>query len=156
LRNPVKIQAIIEELGMQFDESRTFLNVKTGEIISVTLDDLRAAEDEEEFGHLPEWEQEDRKVANDVFENFENYKELPTKYEVNEYEIIEDFCFTVSDERKQDKLLSSIKGKGAFRRFKDKIIDFEMEDQWYSYRDERYKQIAIKWCLDNHINFIDN
>ncbi|AZV61099.1 UPF0158 family protein [Peribacillus frigoritolerans] len=156
MRNPVKIQAIIEELEMQFDESRTFLNVKTGEIISVTLDDLRAAEDEEEFGHLPEWEQEDRKVARDAFENFENYKELPTKYEVNEYEIIEDFCFTVSDERKQDTLLSSIKGKGAFRRFKDKIIDFEMEDQWYSYRDERYKQIAIKWCLDNNINFIDN
>ncbi|MBT2618867.1 MULTISPECIES: UPF0158 family protein [unclassified Bacillus (in: firmicutes)] len=156
MRNPVKIQAIIEELEMQFEESRTFLNVKTGEIISVTLDDLRAAEDEEEFGHLPEWEQEDRKVAKDVFENFENYKELPTKYEVNEYEIIEDFCFTVSDERKQVKLLSSIKGNGAFRRFKDKIIDFEMEDQWYSYRDERYKQIAIKWCLDNNINFIDN
>ncbi|MED3836474.1 UPF0158 family protein [Peribacillus frigoritolerans] len=156
MRNSVKIQAIIEELEIQFDESRTFLNVKTGEIISVTLDDLRAAEDEEEFGHLPEWEQENRKVAYDVFDNFDNYKELPTKYEVNEYEIIEDFCFTVSDERKQDILLNSIKGKGAFRRFKDKIIDFEMEDQWYSYRDKRYKQIAIKWCLANNINFIDN
>ncbi|MGE7609860.1 UPF0158 family protein [Peribacillus frigoritolerans] len=156
MRNPVKIQSIIEELEIQFDESRTFLNVKTGEIVSVTLDDLRAAEDEDDFGHLPEWEQEVRKVANDVFENFENYKELPKKYEVNEYEIIEDFCFTVSDERMQDILLSSIKGKGAFRRFKDKINEFEMEDLWYSYRDERYKQIAIKWCLDNNINFIDN
>ncbi|USL11123.1 UPF0158 family protein [Bacillus bombysepticus] len=156
MKNPIKIQAIIEELEMQFDESRIFLNVKTGEIISVTLDNLRAAEDEKVFGHLPEWEQEDRKVANDIFGKFENYKELPTKYEVNEYEIIEDFCFNVSDERKQDILLSSIKGKGAFRRFKNKIIDFEMEDQWYSYRDERYKQIAIKWCLDNNINFFDN
>jgi hypothetical protein len=155
LRNTVKLQAIIEELEIQFDEPRTFLNIQTGEIISVTLDDLRAAEDEEQFDHLPEWEQEDRKVANDIFENFENYKELPTKYELNEYEIIQDFCLTVGDESKQAILLSSIKGKGAFRRFKDKISDFEMEDKWYSYRDERYKQIAIKWCLDNNIIFIE-
>ncbi len=149
----VKLQAIIEEMEIQFEESRTFLNIKTGEIIVVTSDDLRAAEDEESFDHLPDWEQEDRKVANDVVENFENYKELPTKYELNEYEMMEDFCLTVSDQRKQDILLSLIKGKGAFRRFKDKIIDFEIEDKWYSYRDERFKQIAIEWCLDNNINF---
>ncbi|MEH7126526.1 UPF0158 family protein [Bacillus sp. JJ1773] len=149
----VKLQAIIEEMEIQFEESRTFLSIKTGEIIVVTSDDLRAAEDEEPFDHLPDWEQEDRKVANDVVENFENYKELPTKYELNEYEMLEDFCLTVSDQRKQDILLNVIKGKGAFRRFKDKIIDFEIEDKWYSYREERIKQIAIEWCLDNNINF---
>ncbi|MEH7524063.1 UPF0158 family protein [Bacillus sp. JJ1503] len=149
----VKLQAIIEEMEIQFDESRTFLSIKTGEIIVVTSDDLRAAEDEEPFDHLPDWEREDRKVANDVVENFENYKELPTKYELNEYEMLEDFCLTVSDQRKQDILLNVIKGKGAFRRFKDKIIDFEIEDKWYSYREERFKQIAIEWCLDNNINF---
>ncbi|KAB2331590.1 hypothetical protein F7731_18635 [Cytobacillus depressus] len=149
----VKLQAIIGEMEIQFEESRTFLSIKTGEIIVVTSDDFRAAEDEEPFDHLPDWEQEDRKVANDVVENFENYKELPTKYELNEYEMLEDFCLTVSDQRKQDILLNVIKGKGAFRRFKDKIIDFEIEDKWYSYRDERFKQIAIEWCLDNNINF---
>ncbi|MEH7391429.1 UPF0158 family protein [Bacillus sp. JJ1474] len=149
----VKLQAIIEEMEIQFEESRTFLSIKTGEIIVVTSDDLRAAEDEEPFDHLPDWEQEDRKVANDVVENFENYKELPTKYELNEYEMLEDFCLTVSDQRKQDILLNVIKGKGAFRRFKDKIIDFEIENKWYSYREERFKQIAIEWCLDNNINF---
>jgi hypothetical protein len=74
---------------------------------------------------------------------------------VNEYEIMENFCLTVSDQRKQESLLTTIKGKGAFRRFKDKIIDFDMEDQWYSYRDERFKQIAIEWCLENKINFIE-
>ncbi|MEH7255812.1 UPF0158 family protein, partial [Neobacillus niacini] len=42
-----------------------------------------------------------------------------------------------------------------FRRFKDKIIDFEMEDQWYSYRDECFRQIAIDWGKQNKINFIE-
>ncbi|MGF6949981.1 hypothetical protein QF028_002486 [Neobacillus sp. B4I6] len=154
MNNPVKLQSIVEELKMQFEESRTFLSIKAGEIISVTSENLRAAEEEEPFDHLPEWEQEDRKVAIDVVENFENYKELPTKYEVNEYEIMENFCLTVSDQSKQESLLRAIKEKGAFRRFKDKIIDFEMEEQWYSYRDECFKQIAIEWCQENKINFI--
>jgi hypothetical protein len=151
----VKLKDIIEEMEIQFEESRSLLNITTGEIVLVSSEDLRAAEDEKPFDHLPEWEQKNRINAMDVVENFENYIELPTKYEVNEYEIIEDFCLTVSNQRKQEPLLRAIRGKGAFRRFKDKIIDLEMEDEWYSYREEHFKQIAIEWCQDNEINFIE-
>ncbi|WP_045521193.1 UPF0158 family protein [Neobacillus niacini] len=151
----VKLKDIIEEMEIQIEESRSLLNIKTGEIVLVTSEDLRAVEDEKPFDHLPEWEQENRNIAIDEVENFENYIELPTKYEVNEYEIMENFCLTLSDQRKQESLLRAIKGKGAFRRFKDKIIHFDMEDQWYSYRDERFKQIAIEWCQENKINFIE-
>jgi hypothetical protein len=151
----VNLKDIVDELEMQFEESRILLNRKTGEILRVTSEDLVAAEDDEPFDHLPEWEQENRMVAMDVVENFENYIELPTKYDINEYDIMEDFCLTVSVQRKQDSLLRAIRGKGAFRRFKDEIIDFEIEDQWYSYRDERFKQIAIEWCKDNNISYID-
>ncbi|MFB9762566.1 hypothetical protein [Ectobacillus funiculus] len=42
---------------------------------------------------------------------------------------IEDYCRTVSDHVKRDTLLRAIKGKGAFRRFKDKIIDLDIEEQ---------------------------
>jgi hypothetical protein len=155
LNNQVKLQSIIEELELQFEESRTFLNMETGEIIPVTSEDLRAAEEEEPFDHLPDWEQENRMIAIDVVENFENYLELPTKYDVNEYEIMENFCLTVSDQDKRDALLRAIKGKGAFRRFKDKIIDFDIEEQWYSFRDERFKEIAIEWCQGNNVNYIE-
>lgn len=155
MRNPVKLQTIIEELEIQLDESRIFLNIETGEIISVTSDELRAAEDDEPFDHLPEWQQEDRKVAIDVFENFENYIDLPTKYDVNEYEIMEEFCLSVREQGKQDALLKAIKGKGAFRRFKDKIIEFDVENQWYSFRNEKFKEIAIEWCQDNNLNYIE-
>lgn len=151
----VKLKDVIEEMEILFEESCSLLNIKTGEIVLVTSEDLRAAEDDKPFDHLPEWEQENRMIAIDVVENFENYIELPTKYEVNEFEIMEDFCLIINDQRKQDSLLREIKGKGAFRRFKEKIRDFEIEDQWYSYRDERFKQIAIKWCKDNDINYIE-
>lgn len=150
----INLKEIIEEMEIQFEESRSLLNITTGEIVLVTSEDLRAVEDEKTFDILPEWEQENKMIAIDVVENFENYIELPTKYEVNEYEIIENFCLTVSDQRKQESLLRAIRGKGAFRRFKDEIIDFEMEEQWYSYREECFKQIAIEWCQENNINYI--
>ncbi|MEH7302773.1 UPF0158 family protein [Neobacillus drentensis] len=63
--------------------------------------------------------------------------------------------FYSPDQRKQDCLLRAIKGKGAFRRFKDNIIDLGLEDQWYSYRSKCYKEIAIEWCRENNIEFID-
>ena len=93
---------------------------------------MEAAEDEYPFDHLPKWERVNRLIAIDVLDNFENYIELPSKDEVNEYEIMEDFCLTVSDQRKQHSILAAIIGKGAFRRFKDKIIEFNIENQWYS------------------------
>ena len=68
---------------------------------------------------------------------------------------IEDYCLTVSDHVKRDTLLRTIKGKGAFRRFKDKIIDLDVEEQWYSFRNERYKEIAIEWCKDSSVNYTD-
>jgi hypothetical protein len=155
LSNPVKLQNIIEELEIQFDESRTFLNKETNIIVSVTSEELRAAEDDETFDHLPEWQQEDRKLAIDIFENFENYIELPTKYAVNEYEIMEDFCQNINNQGNRNVLLKVIKGKGAFRRFKEKIIEFEIEKEWYLFRDTQLKEIAIEWCKENNINYID-
>ena len=151
----VKLKDIIDEMEIQFEESTSLLNIKTGEIVIVTSEDLSAAEDEEPFEHLAEWKQENRMVANEVVENIENYIELPTKFEVNEYEIMEDFCITIINQCKQESLLRAIRGKGAFRRFKDKIIDFEIENQWYTYRDDRFKEIAIKWCKDNNVNYIE-
>ncbi|TCN26520.1 hypothetical protein [Mesobacillus foraminis] len=83
----VNLKDIIEEMEMQLEESHSFLNLKTGEILSVTSDNLRAAEDEEPFDHLADWEIEDRISANDVIEDQDNYLELPSGYEVNEYEL---------------------------------------------------------------------
>nr|WP_251041172.1 UPF0158 family protein [Bacillus sp. ISL-45] len=142
-------------MEVQFEESRSLLNIKTGVIVLVTSEDLRAAEDEEPFDHLPEWEQENRRIAMDVVENFEIYIELPTKWERDEYQIMENFCLTVSDQRKQEPLLRAIRGKGAFRRFKDKILEFDMEEQWFSYCDECFKPIAIDWCQKNKINYTE-
>jgi hypothetical protein len=155
MRKPVKLQDIINGMEMQFDGTYTYLNRKTCEVINVSQDDLRIAEEDEDerINDLPDWQQDSIKVAIDVIENFEYYKELPTKFEINEYDMMENFSYTFEDQRSMDILLDAIRGKGAFRRFKDNVSQLGIEEKWYTFRDQSYKQIAIDWCKDNDLEY---
>lgn len=155
MTNKVKIKDIIEEMEMQFEGYRSFVKIRTGEVFSVSEDDLIDAEDEKTMDDLQDWQIENLEIANEIVGNFEDYKELPSRYEIDEYKIVKDFCLTVKDVKIQKILLITIEGKGAFRRFKDAVIEFNIEMDWYSYRDRRYKDLAIAWCQNNEIEFID-
>ena len=67
---------------------------------------------------------------------------------------MEDFCGSIRNDRVSNALYSAIKGRGAFRRFKDAIIRFGVEDDWYRFREEALRKIAIEWCEDNEIMFV--
>lgn len=86
-------------------------------------------------------------------ELFENSIGLPTQYEINEYSMMEEFIETIEDVKLYNQLQIAINGQGAFRRFKDTCINFDIIEDWYKYRDEKYKEIAIEWCNDNNINY---
>ncbi len=51
-------------------------------------------------------------------------------------------------------MCSAIKGRGAFRRFRDQIYRYEIEEDWYAYLDEALKQMAIDWCQENGIAYL--
>ncbi|MES9681925.1 hypothetical protein CN514_14580 [Bacillus sp. AFS001701] len=156
MKNKAKLKDIIEEMEMQFDGYRSFIKIGTGEVFSVAEDDLIDAEDEKPIDdELQDWQIENVEIANEIVENFEDYKELPSKYEIDEYKMMKDFCLTVKDEKIQNILLITLAGKGALRRFKDAVIELNIEMDWYSYRDKRYKELAIAWCQNNDIEYID-
>ena len=52
-------------------------------------------------------------------------------------------------------MVRTIQGRGAFRRFKDKLYDLNLEKQWYQYRDEAYEKIARQWCERHKIDFVE-
>lgn len=161
-----KIAEIVDELQMQFDEWPSFLNSKTGKVVNVSTESLNKAEliieqrEEEEYSEealaaiLNDDDMEDvLKLAIEVEWNFENYIRLPDQFELDEYSMMEDFCYSIKNEKQSNALLEAISGKGAFRRFKDKIQYFGIQDDWYAYRDECLKQVAIKWCEANNIEY---
>ena len=50
-------------------------------------------------------------------------------------------------------LVRAIKGRGAFRRFKDTAIDVGAIDDWYEFRDNCYKSRAEDWCRDHDLEW---
>ena len=78
---------------------------------------------------------------------------MPTKFDIHEYSIMEKFCLSLNDDKMSDNLYSVIKGSGAFGRFKDAIGEYDIADDWYKYRNDALKEIAIEWCQEKGIEF---
>ena len=85
----------------------------------------------------------------------DDYILVPNKYDVDEYSMMERFIYTIPSELIQSRLEESIHGKGAFRRFKDAIFNLGINEEWYKFRDECYKEFAKEWCDDYHVTFIE-
>lgn len=155
---PVKLKDVIENLDMVDDNVKAFYSKKTGKVLVASVEELGIAEDSEDdddFAEYPKWQRELIKEAIDVIENWKEYIELPDRYEINEYGIMEDFCLSIGNERIRDDMCHSISGKGAFRRFKDKIYHYDLEKEWHSFRDNALRGIAISWCEANGIIYFE-
>ena len=150
----VKLTDIIEGLEFQSDEGSSHLNTTTGEVVYVTDEELRAAEEKEPLDDFPAWQHEAIRIANDILET-NYYLPLPTKFDIHEYRIMERFCYSVDDDDMRDALCNAIRGRGAFRYFKDKIHAYGIADDWYQYRDESLREIAIAWCEENGVRYTE-
>ena len=111
-----------------------------------------SARREKDIDSYPDWKQEKLKIAEDILNTFD-YIKLPEDNEIDDYAIMKNFCKSLENEEIKDKLLATIKGKEAFRRFKDNIHEFGIEDKWYRYKEKDYREIAINWCERNNIKY---
>jgi hypothetical protein len=151
----VKLDDIIEGLELQSDERYAFLDKRTGEVVSISDEEMQAAEDDEPIEDFPDWQQDLVRIAKEIVDETGDYIDLPTKFDIDEYSIMEKFCLSLDDSEMSDDLYSAIKGSGAFRRFKDAINEYDIADDWYKYRNDALKEIAIEWCQENDIEFED-
>lgn len=150
----VKLEEIIQAIELAHDEYRAYLNKNTGEVVTLSDDELEAAEEGKPLDKLPEWQKESIIIAQEIFEDEnDNFILLPSKYEIHEYRIMEQFCLSIEDTELRENMYYSIKGKGAFRYFRDNLRRFNIEDDWYKHRENAFKRIAIEWCEDNEVSF---
>lgn len=149
----VKLSSIIEGIEFQGDESQSYLDLKTGEVVLITDEQINAAERDDEISEQAEWFKEVVAIAKHFLENPDQYLELPSKYDLNEYQIMEEFVYSIPVEVQKEKLLRLIKGKGAFSRFRQGVERFMLLDSWYKYRDTEFEKFAQEWCEENGISY---
>lgn len=91
----------------------------------------------------------------DEYDEDDDYIDLPDSYHINEYRMMENFVYSLPRGKNQTILYNAIQGRGAFRRFKDKLYEIGMAKTWFDYRDQQYKEIALEWCEENGIEVIE-
>jgi hypothetical protein len=131
----VTLSKIIEGLEMVDDMTDCYYNPEKDEIFLSNIG---------EYEDLTE---------DEIDELFEASIILPTQHEINEYQIMVDFIETIDNLEIKNNLQRLIYGKGAFRRFKDYCVEMNIIQEWYKYRDEQYKEIAIEWCKQNELEY---
>ncbi len=129
-----------------------YINRRTGEIVSFSEDDVAFYDDDDDHDLMPDWQTEMVAKAKEV-EASDDFVQLPDKFDINEYAIMDRFCYTVDNDTIRQELLDAIKGSGAFRRFKDMIRRRGLEQAWWSDRDAAIKKIAIDFLEMEEIPF---
>jgi hypothetical protein len=157
----VKLSDVVEQLSIVSDDSSVYLNIKTGEFVVLASDEMFELDDKDEFGDEtdenpsddPEWEKEEKRLRREVVES-DHFIPLPDKFEIHDWEIMQEFCLSLSKADVKDELLDLIRGRGAFGRFNSAIRRLGLEYEWYDFRDKAYGQIALDWLEENKIPFV--
>jgi len=110
-------------------DTESFLDTRTGEVVTVTEGAIDYAEQ-----------------RGKVQAGGEAYVRIEPAASREQYKWMERFVAQVTDETLRERLVIAIDGKGAFRRFKDVLLNYPTErERWFSYRSELLHWAMQKW-----------
>lgn len=137
----LKLSLVYDALEMVSQECNMFIDLTKNEIVEV-------------FDFMDEEEKEE--IYFEIEENEENYLRLPNQYELNEYDRMVRFIYSLNNEEYVNKLLNAIHGKGAYRRFKDTIIYLGVRDLWFDFKKKDLIKVAKEILEENEIPYIND
>lgn len=153
----LSLKALINNMHAESDFSKTFYKKSTKEFITIDDDIRRWVDDSLAVKDAPEWMQESIQEAKEIEEGFsEDYYALPDRYEINQKRIMQGFTQGMSDYDQAMELVDAIASRDPFRRFKQLASDFGVIYEWYAFMEHKYKDIAIRWCDQHHLPYIDD
>jgi hypothetical protein len=110
-------------------DTESFLDTRTGEVVTVTE------------GAIDYSEQRAKVQAGG-----EAYVRIEPAASREQYKWMERFVVGVTDEPLRERLVIAIDGKGAFRRFKDVLLNYPTErERWFTYRSDLLHWAMHKW-----------
>ena len=137
-RGPVRIDLDWDALEIAVErnspDTDSYLDLSTGRVITITSGDPEAAINKQQ-----------------VADNIRNYLRVEPASSREQYRWMEKFVGSVTEEPLRERLIISIDGKGAFRRFKDVLLAYPAErERWFSYRAE-----LLHWHIQNWLESHD-
>jgi len=130
----IDLDELCEAMEDSSYEHEYYLDLETGEILFVSeyMDD-----------------EETEKLRCQIEEDYNRYERIPRAESHEGYEDMADFIATIENRHLAELLEVAVNGKGAFRRFKDVLLDYpEERERWFQFKDERMEQRAVEWLDD--------
>lgn len=100
--NKVNLSDIIDGVECQSDENFSYIDKRTNTVCLISQEAISVAEDGED--DYPEWMDEMVQLAKSYLEDDTNFIALPSQYDVDEYSMMENFTFSLNDERHKENL----------------------------------------------------
>jgi hypothetical protein len=128
----------LDELCTAIDNSSYeldyYLDLSTGEVIGISeyMDDEAS-----------------KKLKKQINREKSRYEPIPKAESREGYQDMEDFIASIQDEHLSELLEVAITGKGAFRRFKDVLLNHpEQREMWFKFSNGRAEARAMEWLDD--------
>ncbi len=156
---PIRISELVEALEFDSDEHVNRVDLQEGRVVMVDNSVLGDVEegDEEALREVPDWQKPEVEIARAIVnDSAGRFVDAPSKFDFHEYRQMERFIRTVNDADTAEQLWRAIKGKGAFRYFKDTAHRQGLLDRWYRFRDEAMKEFAIEWAQAHKVSYVDD
>jgi hypothetical protein len=148
----VSLKTVIDEMDVPSEEHHAYLNKRTGELCTISDEEISIIESGETMQDYHDWQREAIRKTREVLAS-PDFLELPSKFDIHEYAIMERFCSSREDSNLRQSLLDCIRGSGAFRRFKEAIHKHAIVDDWYQFRNAALREIATEWLDANNIPY---
>jgi hypothetical protein len=133
---PVDWEALEDAFENNAPEVHSYLHLATGEVLRV-VDGVADPQ-----MHV--------RISSDT-----NYLRIDPVSSREQYRWMERFIPMVDEPELRAKLMHSIDGKGAFRRFKDVLMSFGTErERWFTFRSERLRTFMEAWLTAHAIKAI--
>jgi hypothetical protein len=147
------IEALLEALELADDSISFYFDVETGQVCSITEEEFDLAEDTQTDGKkLPDWQREQIALARKIQQHEgKRYLALPDKFDIDEWSMMERFTEALEDEQLRNDFRDGIHGRGAFRRFKGLLTEYNLWAAWHRLKDAEFRKIAEEWCKENGI-----
>ena len=145
------LEQITDALEIEHEDMHHLYDKQNKEVIQLTSEELHIAEEEYDLDDYPQWQWDNIKLAEQVHQDWDRFITLPhNRFDYNPYDIMKFFISTLSEDV-QPVYYDLIQGRGAFRRFKDKVFEDGIEKEWFDYRRDTLESIARKFCQKNDI-----
>ena len=157
MATPVSLADIITELEAADDGATSYFDRDGGRVVLVTDEARDVAESDALDAGVPRWQRESIALARLVLDDDgTRFVRLPGKRDIHEWQMMADFASSLADDDAAARLSRALHGRGAFRVFKDTAASLGLVDAWFSYRDERFRQLAIERCTSTGLEWHDD